>query len=644
MIDRLHTVAATREGPQRESIHELWRALFVPGYRYGWFARDLASEIRPYQEPPPPDIDAELQGEYQSLRAAVAADDERRGSARASLWLLIAPVVIGVGWYFAYRGSAHHPYPPGKTLAQIIPVIVGLELLVILGHLAFARGGRQRRQEELQQRRREELQQRETYLRETPKLQRRWRRDREAWDDAERARVLSQPQHVPRGPGRPPRRGDIVGGDLFGWQCLLTTLGSSLLAGGARVEVLDLTERGTAAMLTELCEISRVVETEVVLLPEQAATIDLFEGVEPAGIASMVAESLGAATGDRGQRLLDRRILDAAIRSLKPPITPARLTAALGLFLRGARTPEVAVLIDDEEFDALDRAFADEQRTALLERLTVLEATLEPLAHFGTSSVGRRPLFADGSQGGLHCAALTGTDAEVVNELLVDLLVQSFIRRVTIHARSHGVDGHTSAEAVTRDRGPAGFAAHATGSGDMCAIVLGAERIVPSHLDKLNSLSVAHGFGLVLFFAALTEEIAETAVQNSDVLGIMRLTNHSQAERAASLIGSEYKMIFSAQALSESRSQTLNWGWSSGQSSSAMMPFNATTSEQQSRGGGRQDTTGNQDTYSRVHELVVEPESIQRLGSTAIEFVDLVDRANRAPISLDVHPLRALGR
>lgn len=582
VTDTRHPVPGVRGGAQQDMLRELSRALFVRGCRYGWFARDMAAEIRPYDAPPPPEVDDNWRNAHLSLKAAVAADEQ---------------------------------------------------------------GPRGRRERQRRQRRRQELQQRETYLRETlPELQRKWDRDRRGWEDAEQRRVYSQPQHVPKGPGQAPRRSDIVGGDHFGWQCLLTTLGSSLLAGGTRLEILDLTERGTAALLTELCQITGYVDTDVVLLPEQAPTIDLFAGMEAAGIASMVVESLGAATGDRSQRLLDRRILDAAIRSLKPPITPARLTAALRLFLRGARTPEVAALIDDEEFDRLDAAFAEEQRTALLERLTVLEATLEPLAHFGTSMAARRPLLADGSAGGVRCAALSGSDVEVVNELLVDLLVQSFIRRVTMHAQSCSGDGHSSSEPVIPDRvAEMGSATRARGLGEMCAIVLGAERIVPSHLDKLNSLSLTHGFGLVLFFAALTEDIAERAVQNSDALGIMRLTNHSQADRAASLIGSEYRMVFTSDALSENRSQTVNWGWSSGQSSSAMMPFNVTTTEGENFGESQQEGTGTQRTYSRVHELVVEPETIQRLGSTAIEFVDLVSGANRDPISLDVHPLRALG-
>lgn len=574
----------TQMDAQHELIHEFSRRLFAPGCRFGWFARDLAAEIRPFDAPRPPDPDENWWQTYRSLKAAVAADEGGL-----------------TGW---------------------------LRL-----------GGPQASN------RREELQRMETYREGTlPQLQDRWERDRTAWYQDEWRRVSSQPQHVPRGPGRMPRRSDVVGGDHFGWQCLLTTLGSSLLASGMRVEILDLTERGTASMLTELCRLAGAADTDLVLLPEQAAMVDLFAGLQPDAIASMVVEGLRTASGDRGQRLLDNRIIDAAIRSLRPPITPARLTAALRLLLRGMRTPENAALIDDEEFDRLDAAFTDDQRAALLERLTVLEAALEPLARFGSSTGARRPLLTDGRPGGLHCAALSGTDAEVLNELLVDILVQSFIRRVIARMQPHEATAGRSSEAAGTPEVSRRPAAAQPGLGDTCAIILGAERVAPAHLEKLDNLSMTLGFSLVLFFWSLTEDVAERALQHSDVLGIMRLTNHAQAERAASLIGSEYRMVFSQEALSENRSRTLNWGWSSGQSlTRQLLGGSTTTSEQETRGEAEQEGSGKQTTYSRVHELVVEPENIQRLGSTAIEFLDLGRSTSRAPISLDVDPLRALG-
>lgn len=526
----------------------LARALFVPGDRYGWFARDAAAEVRPYQGPPQPTLEPEQRYAHQALAAAVAAD--------------------------------------ALTL---------------------------RRFSAASKRLRDQLAQSSDYVdRELPAQQDRWKEERYAWDDAEWRRVLSRPQHVPVGPSRTPRRTDIVGGDRFGWQCLLTTLGSSLLATGRRLEILDLTERGAAAMLADLARDTPAVDAEVVLLPDEAPAVDLFDGLDAAAVTSVLIEALGAREGDRAARLLDQRILAQVTRCLVPPLTPARLTLALGLLLRSTSTEQLG-LIGDEEFDALQNAFGEDQRAALRERLTLLEAAFHPLASFGSAGSLQRGIFRPAAGAGLHCIALTGTGVEVVNELLLDLVVQGFARRLTASA--------------------------AEGPG-VCAVVLGAERVAAAHLAKLDRLSAAQGFRVVLFFDSLSEEVAARTVHGADVLGIMRLTNHSEAERASGLIGSGYKLIFTGEALTESRSESINWGTSSG--ISGVGPLNMSTSEQKSSGSSATGGTSAQRTHSRVHELIVEPEVIQHLGSTSLVFLELA-AGQREPVGLDVHPLRALG-
>ncbi len=528
----------------------LTRALFVPGDRYGWFARDVASEVHPYQGPSQPTLQPEQRHAHQALAAAVAADavTRRRNAVHGALWLL-APLALGIAWYLGYKGDNPRAQT-GSTLATIVPIIAGLEVVVAL---LVARAARvsARASERL----RDQLAQSSDHVdRELPARQDRWKDERYAWEDAEWRRVLSRPQHVPVGPSRTPRRTDIVGGDRFGWQCLLTTLGSSMLATGSRLEVLDLTERGAAAMLADLARDTAAVDAEVVLLPDEAPAVDLFDGLDAAAVTSVLIEALGAQEGDRAARLLDQRILAEVTRCLAPPLTPARLTLALGLLLRSTPTEQLG-LIGDEELDALQNAFGEDQRAALRERLTLLEAALHPLASYGSAGSLRRGIFRPAAGAGLHCIALTGTGVQVVNELLLDLVVQGFARRLTAGAAERP---------------------------GVCAAVLGAERVAAAHLAKLDSLSAAQGFRVVLFFDSLSEEVAARAVHGTDVLGIMRLTNHSEAERASALIGSGYKLIFTAEALTESRSESINWGTSSG--TSGVGPLNVSKSEQENSG------------------------------------------------------------
>jgi hypothetical protein len=620
---------------QEASLASLRDALFVPGHRFGWYARDLVNEVRRFPEMQP-GLPTDWRQSQQILEAAVAADAAQRWRRAVGLVLtMLFPIGLGILAYVGYISSTPAA-DTGSNRGEVVLLIAALEAVLLLVRLI---GTRTRRANSRRLRR--EVAERSEYAGRMRALEEQWLKDCEAWNSSEWRRVRSRPQHVPVGPSRLPRRTDIIGGDLFGWQCLLLTLGSSLLASDVDLDVLDLTEGGGAASLVELCVVTEAVATGLVLLPEHAPETDLFQGLDRSAVTALLVDSLRGPGLDRGESLIDQRILADVTHALRDPVTPARLSSAVSLVHTQTTNPEDR--LDDDEVDRLQQLAVSFR--GLDSRLATLDATLHSLRAFGlTRKTGPDALAADFGHR-LRCVALSGSGGGVMNELLVDLLVERFIRNLKLTLPQGGayhelMGQEPGARLVAEPAGPT--VVPTTPTRPRCVIILEAGRLSERQLETINKLSMSARFELVLLFSSLSSSLAEFVAQHSDVLGFMRLSNRSQAERAVEFIGKNYKMVFSSWAQNDGHTKTLSWGWSESESGMAKLPVGLTQTHGLNDGESTAETSGEQNTYARVHELIVEPEVLQGLGSTALELVPLNAGASRQPVSLDVHPLCAL--
>ena len=132
----------------------------------------------------------------------------------------------------------------------------------------------------------------------------------------------------------------MFGGSLRGWQALLTTHGTSLLASQPLLTV-DLTGEVISQELTDIARAAGV-PAAVWLLPAQLGAAGVLAGLSAAQFADALAEAVhsgGTSGAARAERAVDTRVLEQLHGVLGGDVTPGRLAAAVRAALGHADRP-----------------------------------------------------------------------------------------------------------------------------------------------------------------------------------------------------------------------------------------------------------------------------------------------------------------
>jgi hypothetical protein len=416
----------------------------------------------------------------------------------------------------------------------------------------------------------------------------------------------------------------VFGGTDISWNAALSTLGASLLGGGARILIGDLSRHRTTDVLRDLCGRDRRPLARVTL-PGSEGAQDIFAGLSWNDLSTLLAEVLHAAQGDldvsRRERQEDRAVIREVAACLAPdgPVSVARLREAL-LVVQAADVP-VDGVVAAGEYDRLSRLYNEVQRQhgGVLERVTRIERVLRDFEVLdGNGSRGARPgpaaepgRFRPGD-GSIEIIEVDKKSDDLDSERLVDLLFQLLLR----HVRK----GSAQADVL---------------------IVLGADRLRRGALESLMSSAEYQRIAVLLFFEHLRDDAIELIGGGGAAAAFFALGNHKEAREASDFIGASYKWVESQHTKSAGESLTGSWGENTGQSSSWMQPVTETQGRSYTESFGR--TKDYSAGEQRVREAVMEPEVIMGLPVTGMIYVEVLPGGRRVTANVDCNPQVVFG-
>ena len=344
--------ASVAEGPDRRA------SLFTPGPRLGWVFRDRRQLAAPFPEPRP-DLEAMRAAAAQQAESAEKAYRKIRKFLGIPSTLLFVVLLLANGCAANINGSGP-------------PLVSDLIALVICGPgltLTFLRWRRARQAAALVR------QVGDDYQRAVAA----WQQHEEAWQRAELDRLeqVDEWGSALLPPGT--LRTDVFGGSLRGWQALLTTHGTSLLASQPLLTV-DLTGEVIGQELTDTARAAGV-PTAVWLLPAELGSSGVLAGLSAAQFADALAEAVhvdGTAGAARSERAVDTRVLEQLHGALGGDVTPGRLAAAVRAALGHVDRP--AALSPAEQALISAELFPPEYRRQIEPNLVRIEAFLTALA------------------------------------------------------------------------------------------------------------------------------------------------------------------------------------------------------------------------------------------------------------------------
>ncbi len=464
--------------------------LFTPGPRLGWVFRDRRQLAAPFPEPRP-DLDAMRAAAVQQAESAEKAYRKIRRFLGIPSTLLFIVLLLANGCAANISGSGP-------------PVVGDLIALAICGPgmtLTFLRWRKARHAA--------------AAVTGVPDDHQRaaaaWQQREEAWQRAELGRL----DHVDEwGSAEVPAaalRTDVFGGSLRGWQALLTTHGTSLLA-SQPVLALDLTGEVICQELTDTARAAGVPAT-VWLLPAQLGASGMLAGLSAAQFADALAEAVhtgGPPGAARAERAVDTRVLEQLHGALGGDVTPARLAAAVRTALGHADRP--AVLTPGEQAQISSDLFPAEYRRQIEPNLVRIEAFLTALAQH-TEQPGQPPVTPE-PPAYYTCLALEPAARSARAEVLAALAVQWLTVQVT----------------GSNDPAPA-------------VLIAGADEISRAHLERLAAACERRGVPLTLLFRHLRD--AGLSMLGGGAAAFMRLGHHGEAEQAAAYIGRQHRFVLS---------------------------------------------------------------------------------------------------
>ncbi|MCA1703462.1 MAG: hypothetical protein LC808_09470, partial [Actinobacteria bacterium] len=435
-----------------------------------------------------------------------------------------------------------------------------------------------------------------------------WVAEREAAIDARQRHILATTPTwfgvtVPTGYARI----ELFGGDKIGWESMLTMMGASLLATGHQLLVLDFSERLVSTCLAQLAAHTGRKLTQV-FLPEQSDHLDVFRGLDDETVIDTVVQAWQGGELERAARVdmnRDRYVLARIGDCLESPITLGRLAAGVDFVLHQSVSARKHAELSSQEQALLLDSFGTAVRGGMQfsDRLMPLSAYLKSLGMIGSGRSRFR--LADAGKSDLAVIALTPSGHSLDKAALMEILVQALQRHFT----------RTTKKNQSRP-------SH--------LVIAGADLLSNAAIERLHRFAEDAGVALVLFYNRFDENVAKLAGSGNSAQLFMKLGNRGDAERAADHLGLRRYFVLASQSVNATETVTDTQGEaltrSDGTSLGMMavnlgqMPLfipnvtrtvgNATST---TWGKSTAKSAGTADTFSRVHERFVEPETIQGL-------------------------------
>ncbi len=454
-------------------------SLFTPGPRLGWVFRDHRQLAAAFPEAPP-ELESMQAAAAQSARAARAGYLKTRKYLGRPSALLLLVLLLADGCRANLGGTS----PLGADLVALLICSPGIVLTAVKWQRSRPAAARSDRfSEDYQQ------------------ALARWQERAAGWQQAELARLQDAYEWgsavLPAGT----RRADVFGGSWSGWQALVTTHGTSVLASQPLL-MLDLTGE---LIGTELGRTARAAGVPAVswLLPADLASCGLLAGLGAAQFAEAFAEAVHAGEAStRGERAVDTRVLEQLHGALGTEVTLPRLAAAARAGL--GQADSAGLLTRAEQSVIAGDLFPAGDRRQIEPNLLRIEALLADLAR----PADQPDQLAGPPAGPAYLTQLALAPA--ARSARVEVLAVLVIQWLTVQ--------------VTRSDNPA-----------PAVIISGADEISLSHLDRLASACERRGVPLTLLFRHLRDRAL--AVLGGGATGFMRLGNHAEAEQAARYIG-----------------------------------------------------------------------------------------------------------
>jgi hypothetical protein len=549
--------------------------LFSPGQRWGWQFRDRNQFRQDVSIPRPlgADVPREL------IDRAATQKTKSAKAARTLLWML-GLTVVGGPVLAAVLSSSGLAAIAGLYFALMLGLtgLIALPAWIILAVSSSNAKGRLLRA-----------------TADAAEVERNWsqrqttatRREQERLDAiAEWGAVRPQPRTM---------RVDVFGGTVRGRRSLMMTLGSSLLGSSSAVTVLDLTGEATGY---ELCLLAQNAGYGVAALqlPRDLAHFNLLQGQDPDKAADILVESVFSEGADAYQeRILAHKIMKSICTSLRRDLSIVRIVEALRILMGEV---EMGRSLTGQETEAVQNLFADGFLKQAHHRLSVLEASLDPLRELGSEA----PRKLD-SPSELTYVTVTESGPRVVQELLVKMVFGWALHRLEPAMNNGSVP---------------------------TMVVVGADTIPRSHAERLAALCEGQGVAMIQLFRHLRGAGVE-ALGSGGAAAFMTLGNPEEAARAAEHIGRRHKFVLAQLTRTVSQNEGLTKTSSSGGTEGKSQTFgfpslfsagsttttNWGSTEALSKSSGFAEAKAEQ----RVYELEVEPTELQALPETAVILV-----------------------
>jgi hypothetical protein len=467
--------------------------LFTPGARLGWVFRDRRTLLAPY-----PEAEPDLARLREQAAAAAAATQARYAKVRrwAGKPSLIAAVVLVL--LAGCAKEAGSGADTGRTLLTV--------LILCTPGLAWTAVSRYRRDQAAKAQPDEE-----------------YRQALAVWQqraaDCEQAQLAGLGQVDEWGSAEPPGlRTDVFGGSWWGWQALLTTHGTSILAAGPLL-VLDLSGQLVSGELTAAAERYAGGNAIQYVLPGDLDRCGLLARLSGPQFAEALAEAIHAGTpgGARADRAVDVRILNQLIAALDGDIAPARLAAATQAALGHPARP--GLLTAHEQALIAGDLFPPGYQHQIGPNLVRLDAFLTDLARYAGHPAG------DPAPAYYTCVAMDSEARSARSELLTALAIQWLTVQVSAST--------ASAPAV---------------------IIAGADEVTRPHLERLADACERRRVPLTVMFRHLREDAL--SVLGGGTAAFMRLGHHGEADQAASYLGRQHKFVLSQLTVTLGGNQT----------------------------------------------------------------------------------------
>jgi hypothetical protein len=346
-----------------------------------------------------------------------------------------------------------------------------------------------------------------------------WRAEIARHDEAERIRVQSCDRWYPVSPKYVSARVDVFGGTRSSWASLLTTLGTSLLASGKSVSLLDFSENDVWFDLERLAA-QQGLPVHRIALPEDLARVDLFRGFDATAVVDIVVQAIHSLREQRHERRglqsLDAHLLRTVVDAIDRPYSVGRLSAGVRFFLRHYNQDREAIL-SEEELARLDEAMDYVNMPEIeRERLGVIRVELDLLETMGAA--GSHKLAELPIATGLQVVTTAGSHQSQ----------KEFIEAVLFQALRYGLRGKQS-----------------TSPSQQVLIVAGADDLGLKGLEGMSKQAAKAGIRLIYLFEHLREDVKQLLGGGDASAVVMRVGNELEASDAATFIGKHHSFKLS---------------------------------------------------------------------------------------------------